>query len=164
MRTRPERILLFRSGRHLRAAMDALRAASPGCEITVVATPAAVAMLEQNGVDAAHRIVYDRTPFFRPWAFVTSGAGVRAVAGRFDRVCVLWNDPDGSGQANVDQTALLVSPGGFMSITADGAIAVHRTAPLLVREVARAAASLALASALGIAVFLPARLLRPFRS
>ena len=164
MRTRPERILLFRSGRHLRAAIAALRAGSPGCAITVVATPAAVALLDQVGVDAAHRIVYDRTPFFRPWPFLTSPAGVRAIAGRFDRVCVLWNDPDGSGQANVDRTALAVSPRGFTSITADGSITAHRAGPLVAREIGRAAASLGVAAALNLLLFLPARLLRPFRS
>jgi hypothetical protein len=163
MRRRPERILLFRSGRHLRVALDVLRTASPGCEITVLATPAAATVLDQIGIDAAHRIIYDRTPFFRPWPFLTSAAARRAFAGRFDRVCVLWNDPDGSGQANVDQTALIVSPGGFTAITADGALIVHRTGPLLVREVRRAGRSIGVASALALCLFLPALLLRPFR-
>jgi hypothetical protein len=164
MRARPERILLFRSGRHLQAAVDALRADSPHCDITVVATPAAVPLLEQIGIDAAHRIVYGRTPFFRPWPFATSRAGLRAIAGRFDRVCVLWNDPDGSGQSNVDRTALTISPRGFTSITADGTLTAHRTAPLVAREIGRAAASALIAAALGLFVFVPARLLRPLRS
>ena len=164
MRTRPERILLFRSARHLGAAIDALRADSPGCAIVVVATPPAVALLDRIGIDAAHRIVYDRTPFFQPWPFLTSAAGVRAVAGRFDRVCVLWNDPDGSGQANVDLTALVVSPRGFTSITADGSITAHRAGPLVARELGRAVASFGVAAALNLLLFLPARLLRPFRS
>jgi hypothetical protein len=159
----PERILLFRSGRHLRVGLDALRADSPGCEITVVATPGAEPVLDQNGIGPAHRIIYTRTPFFRPWPFITSAAGARAIAGRFDRVCVLWNDPEGTGQANVDQTALLVSPRGFTSITADGALLVHATRPLFVRELTRAAASVGVAAALGLCLFLPARLLRPFR-
>jgi hypothetical protein len=163
MHGRPERILLFRSARHLRVAIDALRRCSPGCEITVVATPSAVAVLELIGVDAGHRIVYDRTPFFRAWPFITSAAGKRAVTGRFDRVCVLWNSPDGCGHANVDQTALLVSPRGFTAITADGALIVRRTGPLLVRELTRAAASMAVAAMLGLCLFLPARLLQPFR-
>ena len=164
MPKRRERILLFRSGRHMRVAIEALRADAPGCEISVVATPAATALLDQSGVDVAHRIIYDRTPFFRPWAFITSGAGAQALAGRFDRVCVLWNDPDGSGQANVDQTALLVSPFGFTAITADGRLVVRRTAPVLVRELTRAVASVGVAAVLGVCLFLPARLLRPFRA
>jgi hypothetical protein len=164
MRRPPERILLFRSGRHLRVALEALRADSPECEITIVATPAAAAVLDQIGIDARHRIMYDRTPFFRPWPFITSAAGLRAIGQRFDRVCVLWNDPDGSGQANVDQTAMLLSLQGFTAITADGALVVHRTGPLLVRELIRAAASIGVAAALGLCLFLPARLLRPFRS
>jgi hypothetical protein len=159
----PERILLFRSGRHLRAAIDRLRVDSPGCEITVVATPTAVPLLDQIGVAASRRIIYDRTPFFRPWPFITSAAGARALAGRFNRVCVLWNDPEGSGQANVDHTALMVSPRGFTSITSDGGLIVHRTGPLVARELTRALASIGVAAALGVCLFLPARLLRPFR-
>lgn len=163
MRRRPERILVFRSGRHLSVALDVLRAASPGCEITVLATPAAATILDRIGIDATHRILYDRTSFFRPWPFLSSSAARRAFAGRFDRVCVLWNDPDGSGQANVDQTALIVSPRGFTSITADGALVVHRTGPLVVRELRRAGRSIGVATALALCLFLPARLLRPFR-
>lgn len=158
-----ERILLFRSGRHLRAAIDALHLDSPNCDITVVGSPAAVTLFDQIGIDADHRIIYDRTPVFQPWPFITSAAGARAIAGRFDRVSVLWNDPDGSGQANVDQTALLVSPRGFTSITPDGALLVHKTGPLLIRAATRAVASLGVAAILGLCVFLPARLLRSFR-
>jgi hypothetical protein len=159
----PERVLLFRSGRHLRVAIDALRADSPGCAITVVATPAAATILDQIGIDAAHRIIYDRSPLFRPWLFITSAAGARALTRRFDRVCVLWNDPDGCGQANVDQTALLVSPRGFTAITADGTLIVHKTWPLFVREITRAVRSIGVVVALGLCLFLPAHLLRPFR-
>lgn len=164
MSSPPERILLFRSGRHLVAAMDALRSESPNCDITVVATPAAVPVLEQQGIDAAHRILYDRTPFFHPWPFLTSAAGARACAGRFDRVCVLWNDPGGAGQVNVDHTALVVSPFGFTAITADGSLIEHRTGDIVSREAKRAVSSVGLAVALGLFLFLPARLLRPFRS
>jgi hypothetical protein len=163
MSSPPERILLFRSGRHLQTAIDALRRHSPNCDITVVATPAAVPVLEQQGVDAAHRILYDRTPFFAAWPFITSSAGVRALAGRFDRVCVLWNDPEGAGAVNVDHTALAVSPFGFTSITADGSLIEHRTAGVVNREARRAASSIGVALALGLFLFLPARLLRPFR-
>jgi hypothetical protein len=52
-----ERILLFRSGRHLHAAVEALRADAPDCDITIVGTPAALPLLEQIGVDAEHRMV-----------------------------------------------------------------------------------------------------------
>lgn len=163
MSRQPERILLFRSGRHFRTALDVLRASSPDCEITVVATPAAAPVLDQNGIDAEHRILYDRTPFFYPWPFITSAAGMRALAGRFDRVCVLWNDPDGSGQVNVDHTALTVSPFGFTAIAADGSLIEHRSSSIARRELTRAAASLGVAVLLGVCLFLPARILRPFR-
>jgi hypothetical protein len=163
MSSRPERILLFRSGRHLGTAIEALRIDSPNCDITIVATPAAVPVLEQQGIDASHRILYDRTKFFQPWPFITSAAGVRAITGRFDRVCVLWNDPDGAGQVNVDHTALAVSPFGFTSNTADGSLIEHRSGAIVSREAKRAASSIGVAAALGLLLFLPARLWRPFR-
>lgn len=159
MHTPPERILLFRSGRHLQTAIAVLRAAAPACEITVVARPEAAAALDQAGIDPAHRLLYDRTPFFHPWPFLTSPAGRRALAGRFDRVCVLWNGPDGAGQANVDYTALSVSPLGYTAITPDGTLLVRRTAATLRREVVRAGVSLAVAAFLGLTLFLPARLM-----
>lgn len=159
MRRPPERILLFRSGRHLQTAIAALRAASPACEITVVARTEAAAALDQAGIDSAHRLIYDRTPFFHPWPFITSPAGRRALGGRFDRVCVLWNGPDGAGQANVDYTALAVSPFGYSAITPDGTLLVRRTSVTLRREAARAALSLAVAVFLGVTLFVPARLM-----
>lgn len=139
--------------------MAALRAVSPDCEITVVARPEAAPALDQAGIDATHRITYDRTPFFRPVPFFSSLAGRHARAGRFDRVCVLWNDPCGAGQANVDYTALTVSPRGFTAITPDGTIHRRHSAANLHREAGRAAMSLAVAAFLGLTLFLPARLL-----
>ena len=139
MRRQPERILLFRSGRHLQVAVDALKKDSPGCDVSVVSMPAG--------------------RFFRPLPFITSGQGARAWAGRFDRVCVLWNDPDGAGQSNVDHTALCVSPLGFTAITADGTLIPRRTAANLQREITRAAVSIGVAVALGLFLFFPARML-----
>ena len=159
VRRRPERILVFRSGRHLQVAIAALRAAAPACEISIVARPDAAPALDQAGIDAAHRITYDRTSFFRPVPFLMSPAGRHALAGRFDRVCVLWNDPDGAGQANVDYTALTVSPLGYTAITPDGTVLTRRTAATLHREASRAALSLAVGAFLGLTLFLPARLM-----
>jgi hypothetical protein len=159
MRTPPERILLFRSGRHLQVALDALREDSPSCEVTVVAMPVAATLLDQCGIDEARRIMYDRSPFFRPVPFITSAAGVCALRGRFNRVCVLWNDPEGAGQANVDYTALTVAPFGFTAITADGTLIPRRSGANLRRELARAVSSLAVAATLGLLLFLPARVL-----
>lgn len=159
MRGRPERILLFRSGRHLRVALATLGAWSPGCEVTVVARPEASVALDEAGVDASRRILYDRTPFFQPLPFITSPAGHRALAGRFDRVCVLWNGPDGAGQANVDLTAMVVAPLGYTAITPDGALHEQRSGANLRREVVRGARSIAVAACLGLTLFLPARIL-----
>jgi hypothetical protein len=163
MSARPERVLLFRSGRHLHVAMEALRADAPDCEITVVATPAAIPVLDQLGIEAERRIIYNRTPFFRPWPFLNSGCW-RRVVGRFDRVCVLWNDPLGSGAGNVDHTAMLVAPSGFVAITPDGSLVTHRSLSIALRELRRGLASVGVALALGLLLFFPARLLRPFRS
>lgn len=159
----PERVLLFRSARHLGAALDALRADSPGCDITVVATPAAGPALDAAGIDAAHRIVYRRTPTFRPLPFLASPAGVRAIAGRFDRVCVLWSGPEGDGFDNVNRTALAVSPRGFTAITADGRFVAASRRRCLGRPVRRALVSMGVALGLGLFVFAPARLLHAIR-
>lgn len=158
MRARPERVLLFRSGRHLGVAIDALRRLAPGCEVTVVAMPSAIAALEAAGIGATHRIVYDGTPFFRPWPFARSGAWRQAVAGRFARVCVLWNDPDGVGQANVDYTALTVSPFGFTAITPDGTLVSRPTGANVRRAAIRAGLSVAVGAVLALALWTPARL------
>lgn len=159
----PERILLFRSGRHLRTAMTALQAASPNCQITVVATPAGRSALDDADVPDDRRVIYDRTPLFQPLAFAASRAAARVLTQRYDRVCVLWNDPDGSGQANVDRTAMFVSPAGFTAITADGQLIERRTWPVVRREAARALRSVALVAGLALLVFVPAHLLRRCR-
>ena len=160
----PERILLFRSGRHLARALRVLADVSPGCDVTVVTTPAGLPALDEAGVPPERRILYDRTPFFHPWPFLRSSAGARLLLQRFDRVCVLWTDPDGAEHANVDQTALAISPRGFTAITADGRFIERQTWSVVRRELSRACRSLGLAALLGIFVFLPARLLRPFRA
>jgi hypothetical protein len=164
VRKRPERVLLFRSGRHLGTALDALAAQSPGCQVTVVATPGATAALDAAGIPAARRLIYTRTPFFQPWAFLWSRTGAKAMRGGFDRVCVLWTDPHGRGHANVDHTALLLSPRGFTAITADGQLIPRAMAPALRRELIRAAKSTVLTLVVGACVSLPARILRPLRA
>lgn len=160
MRTLPERILLFRSGRHLDVALDALRSHAPGCEITVVATPPGMAAVEAAGIPADRRFAYSATPFFEPGAFIRSGLWWHALRLRFDRVCVLWSDPTGTGHGNVDRTALLVCPWRFSAITADGRVLEHRTAHLLRRELQRAATSVCVMAVLGTFVYLPAGALR----
>lgn len=159
----PEHILLFRSGRHLRSALAALAAAAPGCEVTVVTTPAGAPALDEAGIPPERRVIYDRTPFFHPRPFLCSRAGARLLLQRFDRVCVLWTDPDGAGHANVDQTALAISPRGFTAITADGRLIVRRTWPVIRHALQRASRSVTLGALLALFVFLPARVLRPFR-
>lgn len=163
MPERRERILVFRSGRHLHTAIAALRSDSPACDITVVATPSGSAALDDAGIPDNRRVTYDRASSFQPWPFVFSSAAARVMAQRFDRVCVLWNDPEGTGMGNVDRTALLVAPGGFTAITADGRLVTHRSWPVVRREAARAVRSIALMLGLGFFVFLPARVVRSLR-
>ena len=138
----PERILLLRSGRHVQVAVAALKKISPDCQVTIVSMP------------PGH--------FFQPLPFILSADGARAWKGRFDRVCVLWNDPEGVGQSNVDHTALCVSPLGFTAITADGTLIERRTLANLSRELGRAATSIGVAVVLGLFLYLPAYVLRPF--
>lgn len=163
MRERPERVLLFRSGRHLEVALEAIEAAWPGAAVTVVATPPAIAALDQAGVPADRRIIYARTPFFRPLAFLRSACYWQALRTRPDHVAVLWNGPSGTGQSNVDHTALLLSPLGFSAIAPNGAILHRRRLPLLTQELARAAASLAVSAVIGLFLYAPARAVRLFR-
>lgn len=163
MRERPERVLLFRSGRHLDVALEAIGDAWPGAVVSVVATPPAVVALDQAGIPKDRQIIYDRTPFFRPLAFLRSPCYWQALGTRPDQVVVLWNGPAGAGQSNVDHTALLISPLGFSAITPNGAILPRRRLPLLRRELARAAASLTVTAAIGLLLYAPARAMRLFR-
>lgn len=160
MRGRPKRILLFRSGRHLDTALEALRRTAPDCAITVVTTPAGIAATEAAGVPPNQQWIYTRTPFFQPWPFIRSGLWLQAAGQRFDQVCVLWTDPTGLGHGNVDRTALLVSPAGFTAVTPDGRVVERRSSRVLAHEAARATTSACLMLLLGVLVFLPARALR----
>jgi hypothetical protein len=81
---------------------------------------------------------------------------------RFNRVAVLWNDPDGSGQGNVDRTAFLLAPRGFVAITPDGGIVERRIAPQLRREARRAVLSAWVAVMLA-ALYVPALMLSRWR-
>ncbi len=160
---RPERILLLRSGRHLELAIASLQARMPGCEIAVVGTPGSEAAIANAGVPAERTHVYRGRPKFTPIAFALSAVGMAVRCWRFDRVAVLWNDPDGTGQGNVDRTALLLAPLGFLAVTPDGRVTERRVWPQIRREALRAVTSVAAAVVLG-ALFIPALLLPGRRS
>ena len=111
MPAQPESVLLIRSGRHLGVALGALATASPGCRVTVLATPG----IERAAVEADERVrrrllIYDSRPRFEPMALLRSGLVLSLWRQRFDRVAVLWPDRTGTGQSNVDRSALLVAP------------------------------------------------------
>jgi hypothetical protein len=153
--SRPDRILVLRTGRHLNVAVAALGARWPGCEIAVVGTPGSEPAIAQAGVPSSRTFVYDAAPTFRPAAFWFSRAARAAHGWGFDRVAVLWNDPAGTGQGNVDRTAFWLSPRGFIAVTPDGGI-VHRSVwPHLARQLRRAVISVAAAPLLGL-LFVPA--------
>jgi hypothetical protein len=154
----PERILLIRSGRHLAIAIAALQSRWPGCEIGVVATAGSESALAEAGVSARNTFVYTRRSRFSPLAFFFSTTAVAVRLWRFDRVAVLWNDPDGAGQGNVDRTAFLLAPRGFVAITPDGSLVERCVLPQIRREVRRAVRSLGVAVVLG-ALYLPAFLI-----
>lgn len=159
---RRERILLLRSGRHLAVACRTLEARFPGCEISVVGTPGSENAIEQAGIPPGRIHIYGRRPRFTPMAFVTSATALR-IGWQFDRVAVLWNDPDGRGQGNVDRTAFALDPRGFIAITPDGSATERSWIPQLRVEARRTLASLVTAVMLG-ALFLPALLLPGRRS
>ena len=108
---RPERVLLLRSGPSPALAMDALRTRWPECGLRVVGTPGS----EPAIVRRRHRIrqtsfIYTKRPRFSAARVLLQPTALAARAWRFDRVAILWNDPDGAGQGNVDRTAFLLAP------------------------------------------------------
>jgi hypothetical protein len=156
----PRRILLLRSGRHLRVAMDALSAYSPGCCIGVVGTPGCEPALAAAGVPVEDTFVYAASRF-QPLAFWSSRTAAACRRWRYDEVAILWNDPEGTGQGNVDRTALALSPRGYVAIAPDGSIVARSSAPLLRREGMRIAASLTVGAALGLLLYVPALVAAP---
>jgi hypothetical protein len=157
--SRRKRIVLIRSGRHLAVALAALEAHAPGCEVAVVGTPGSEHVIEQAGIPRERIHVYAKRPRFTPLAFAFSTTSVAARLWRFDEVAVLWNDPDGKGQGNVDRTALTLSSGrAFLAVTPDGRVVERSMWPQIAHEVRRAVASVAAAMVLG-ALYLPALLI-----
>ncbi len=142
MTSPPERVVLIRSGRHVGVAIAALRAAYPGCQVTIVTTPAGEASLRQAGVPESELLIYRTRPQFDAWPFLRSGVPLRLWRRGYDRVAVLWQDPAGADRANVDRAALLLSPRGFDAITPDGTLIKRRTASLAGREAGTALRSL----------------------
>lgn len=155
------RVLLLRSGRHLRVAMDALAARTPGCRVAVVGTPGSEAAVEQAGVAPADRFVYPTR--FQPLAFFLSLTALRARRWGYDRVAVLWNDPEGTGQGNVNRTALAMSPRGYLAIAPDGSIVERSLWPQLRTECLRVAVSIGVAVAMAVLLYLPGAILSLFR-
>ncbi len=160
---RPERILVLRSGRHLQVALAALRARTPECDVAVVGTSGSENAIAQAGVSPAHTFVYSKRSRFTPAAFFFSSTALAVRDWRFDRLAVLWNDPDGVGQGNVDRTAFAIAPRGFLAVTPDGRIIERTVLPQIKHEARRVVASIATALVLG-ALFLPALLLPGRRS
>ena len=159
---RSERILLVRSGRHLRTAMDVLAARYPGAHIGVVGTTGSEAALAQAGIAPADCFVY-RAPRIEPAAFFFSRTALAMRRWRYDRVAILWNDPEGQGQGNVDRTALAISPRGYLAITPDGTIVERSLMPQVRTECVRVAASLAVGAVLGMFLYLPAAIVQLVR-
>ena len=119
-------------------------------------------LVTPGAVRPDHRIercvTYDARPRFEPMALLRNGLAASLWRQRFDRVAVLWPDPAGTGQSNVDRTALLVAPRGFDAITPDGTVVTRNTTALVAREVSRAAYSCGLLAILGLLLCVPAAL------
>ena len=152
--SRPDRILVLRTGRHLTVALNALGTRWPGCEVAVVGTPGSEPAIAQTGVPSTRTFVYDAAPTFQPAAFRFSHTARAARRWGFDRVAVLWNDPSGTGQGNVDRTAFWLAPRGFVAVTPDGQLVDRSLWPQVSREARRAVVSLLAAPVLGL-LFLP---------
>lgn len=163
MTSPPERIVLIRSGRHVGVALAALRTAYRGCQVTIVTTPAAEALLRQAGVPQSELLIYWTRPQFDAWPFLRSWIPLRLWLRGYDRVAVLWQDPSGADRANVDRAALLLSPRGFDAITPDGTLIRRETASLVTRELRTALRSMAALAVMALGLYLPAHLARLFR-
>jgi hypothetical protein len=157
------RILLIRSGRHLRLAIGALRTAFPGCEIGVVGTAGSEGAIATAGIAPYDAFIYTKRPRLQPLSFFFSTTALRVRRWRYDQVAILWNDPEGTGQGNVDRTALVMSPRGFLAITPDGTIVERSPWPQIHTEVRRTVASIGVGAALGALLYLPAAVLAAFR-
>ena len=155
------RILLLRSGRHLRVAIDALTARYPGCHVGVVGTPGSEAALAAVDLAPEDCFIY-RAPRIEPLRFVFSRTALAIRRWRYDRIAILWNDPDGTGQGNVDRAALAMSPRGYVAIAPDGTIVERSLGPQVRAECLRLFASLGVGAVLGALLYLPALALIPF--
>lgn len=158
---RGKRILLIRSGRHLRVAMDALAARFPGCSVGVVGTPGSEAAVAQAGI-AAEDYFPHPAPRVMPLSFAFSATARAVRRWRYDHVAILWNDPAGTGQGNVDRTALTLSPLRYMAITPDGTIVDRSSWRQAGIEAVRVVASLGVGVAMGVLLFGPAKAGRYF--
>lgn len=154
------KVALLRSGRHLHVGVRTLRGRWPDCRLMVVSQPGAESVLDELGIPQEDRFIYSRKKIFTPLSVALSPVGVRLRSLGFDRVAVLWNDPDGKGHENVSRTALLLSPRGFLAITPDGSVVEQDIWHLLKRETQRAFCSIAAFCVIQLFLCLPAALLR----
>jgi hypothetical protein len=154
------RVLVFRSGRHLHTALRRLDDLYPGAEVTVVTQPGTERLLDEIGAPPERRLFYRGAPRFTPSTFLRSGLAGRVWADRFDLVAVLWADPEGREFSNVNRTALVASPSGFVAVTPDGSLLPQRTASLILRELRRAVRSIATLAVIGLLALAPAAVLR----
>jgi hypothetical protein len=150
-----ETIVLLRSGRHVRLAIESLTRRFPGARVVVVGQPASVPLLEMAGVTVEDQILYDGG-FFTPWKFYRSDAGKAVRQSGFTRMAVLWYDPDGVGQGNVNRTALILAPRGYLAVAPDGSIIERYPQQALVRQAVRAVCSVAAMAAIGTLLYAPA--------
>lgn len=160
---RPERILLIRSGRHLQVAIDVLRRTYPVCAVAVIATPGTEGARVQAGIAPPDWLIYDAAPHFDAWPMMRGGLAARAWMRGFDRVAVLWQDPDGTDRANVDRAAFVLAPRGFDAITPDGALIRRQTSTVIRRQAATLWWSAATAVVLAAALYAPAAALSAMR-
>lgn len=152
-------VVLFRSGRHVRVAIDALRGRFPGARVVVVGQPASEASLVEAGVAPDDRIIY-QGGFFGPWRFYVSAAGRAVRRLRGSRIAMLWYNPDGIGMTNVIHTALVLSPRGYLAITPDGSVIDRSPLAIAGTEAVRALLSAGTLAAMAVLLYGPAAVAR----
>jgi hypothetical protein len=160
--SKQKEIVLLRSGRHLHVAVQSLRNLWPDCRVLVVSQPGTDLLLDQLQIQPEDRFIFDKKKFFSPLSLARSHAGKQLRSREYDDVAVLWTDPEGKGHANVDRTAMLLSPRGFVAITPDGSVIRRETWPTIKREVLRGACSIMAYGIIHLFLLLPSAFLRLF--
>ncbi len=119
--TRTRRVVVLRTSRFLRTAVDAVRERWPGCDIRVVYQRGADADVRAAGVEPEPVLRID-APRLTASAFLGTRAFRRVLAWHPDAVVLQWWNPRGDGHAAADRAALLLLAPRLVAVLDDGSV------------------------------------------